>query len=506
MKSNINRNLWQTFVAILGLALSNNNFALSAVTTNTIHGTAPYFTSDGGKTKITSAEALLGIKLSDGRQYVAPGTNSGLYSDAIIDESSAESPIELSLKMATFADIQTFIPISSYPSVELNSLINEPYNYWGDDDGDNNAIATGNLTVQWQDANNNDITAEIRSNPHKSLTTCDSATPYKLTITTSKGKLSTEYGVPKTSTFNESSHSYYITPNAEAGFTCYAQPNLFYDNSIFGDDSYDLDGPNWVAKKGYKIRNANTISDNFPTTGSNGLYFYLLLAGISPEQAIAVNGSTITAESGSGVTLSLISEPTPDWGWSSDIGKEPALKIVLNGPNENSSDTHFTPSVFKLYSDSNHSHLLYSFKIERWYINAKEYFNEYSLAEKFCQNLGNGYRVPNVEDYTNANEQDNGMDNQLWSGGVPGRKSDYYAQRRLSYKNGSNWVGGLFNEWGVTVKDQYGIGYNNTDWLETSYFTIQTKIRDHGDEHLGVGSSGGFISSGYVNAIACVTP
>jgi hypothetical protein len=504
LKLNFKWYVLQIFIALLSLSLSGNTIALSAVTVKTIQGSAPYLTMDGGVTKIISEEGLLGIKLPDGRQYIAPGINAELYPDAIVDNSSGTTPIELSLETNTFASIQTLVPISSYPSIELNRLIREPYNYWFDIDGDRNPSATGNLIVQWKDANNKDITAEISSNPNKVLTACGSATPYQLTITSTYGELSTQYGVPQTTTFNEGSHTYYLTPNTNAGFACYAQPNLNYDNSSYGDES-DIDGLNWVQKKGYKVTNINAVSENFPTTGSDGLYFYLLLAGISPEQAIMANGTTVTAESGSGVTLSLTSAQTPSWTGFPDEGGELALKILLKGPNKDSDDTRFTPSVFKLYSDSSHTHLLYSFKIERWYIGGL-YIDSYDEAEKFCQNLGGGYRIPGIEDYTNSSlSLSSSSDGEMWTGGIPGRESPYY-QRRLSYKSNNGWIGGIFNEWG-----EVGYGYKNSDWFSGNYFAHQYVMIDNGDgdglkpSYFGVGSMGR-ISLGYVNAVACVAP
>ncbi|NUF49698.1 hypothetical protein [Gilliamella sp. ESL0250] len=451
----------RTSTALLGLMVSTKAIALSATTTNIIQGSAPYLSMDGGVTKAMSDEGLLGIKFPDGSLYIAPGANTDLYPNAKIDNSSFNTPITLPSEAKTFADIQTLVPLvgnSHYPRIELNNLIAEPYNYWGDTDGDGNASATGSLTVAWKNADNKDITAEIKANPNKLLTACD--VPYQLTITATKGSLSTEYGVPQTSTFNDISHTYYLGAKTDKPAACYAYPNSRYD----GRFDKRMDGPNWVAFAGFKVNDVDKLSDNFPTTGADNLHFFLLLSGITAEQIIAANGATVSAESGHGVTLSLSADEV-NWSGTSLSDEDSArwnarpielrsgLKIKLKGPTLDSKDKRFSPSVFKLYADSSHTKLLYSFKIERWYINNPPTMKEngnvdynpmtYEQAIQFCQGLGSHYRLPDINDYTNNNDSWLG-----WTGGLPELGDFFGYQRRLSFKRGNRWIGGLFNEWG----------------------------------------------------------
>jgi hypothetical protein len=449
----------RTSTVLLGLMVSTKAIALSATTTNIIQGSAPYLSMDGGVTKAMSEEGLIGIKFPDGSVYIAPGANTDLYPDAKVDNSSFNTPIILPSEAKTFADIQTLVPLagnSHYPRIDLNNLISEPYNYWGDADGDGNASATGRLKAKWLDADNKDITAEIKANPNRLLNGCD--VPYQLTMTATNGTLSTEYGVPKTSTFNEISHTYYLGVKADKPSACYAYPNSRFDSRF----SEVMGGPNWVELAGFKVNDADKPSDNFPTTGTNGLHFFLLLSGITPEQIIAANGATVSAESGHGVTLSLSADEV-NWNeWYNEKDRERwntrpielrrGLKIKLKGPTIESKDKRFLPSAFKLYADSSHTHLLYSFKIERWYINNPLNYGEngevvynsmtHEQAIQFCQGLGSHYRLPDVNDYTNGDQSWLG-----WSGGLPDRETSLY-QRRLSFKLGNRWVGGLFNEWG----------------------------------------------------------
>lgn len=416
-------------VSLLDVMIENHAIALSAITTEKIQGSGPYFTLDGGRTKVTNSQGLLGITLSDGRHYVVSGNPSGVYPNSIENTSSVENPIVLPDGITTFTSIKTLVPLvsdgnNSYPNVSLNNLANS-YGYWGDDDGDKNVQATGSLTVAWQDKNGIDITSQIKNNKIQTLDPCDA--PYKLIVKATAGQLSTQYGIPNITSFNEETTSYYITPKIDSPYVCYAQPNIINSR---GDST-------WINNKGFKVTSISNIANNFPSTGSNGLHFYLLLAGITPEQVIAANGATISAESGgSTVNLSLTAEQKSTFLSRPQV----ALKVLLNGPNKASSNTKFAPSVFKLYADSAHNQLLYSFKIERWYVIKPGFAGGYDNAKVFCNNLGNGYRIPGVEDYTNAEGSSN------WKGGAPGA-GNYY-RRQMSYKNGNKWVGGLLNEWG----------------------------------------------------------
>ena len=94
---------------------------MTASTTNFIHGNAPYLTFDGGQTRVTDMNNLLGISLSDGRTY-SPNNN------------SATNPIVLPDINETLINVNMLVPTNAN-SIALNTLIGAPYNYWRDDDG-----------------------------------------------------------------------------------------------------------------------------------------------------------------------------------------------------------------------------------------------------------------------------------------------------------------------------------------------------------------------------------
>lgn len=479
------------FAPLLLLLYSLSSQALSAQTSNVIQGTLPYLTFDEGATKVRSVEGLLSIKLLN-NSYIPPGINSALYPNAIVDTSSINNPIEMPNTINTFADIRTIVPVVRYPEISLTDLVNLPYEYGRDDDGDSRISATGNLTIKWQDNSGKDITGDIKANPNMELDFCNA--PYQVTLSAAGGNLSTQYGIPKISYFDNSTHTYYINPNRDKAKVCFAQPSLHAQQ---GDEQKEY----WVRKKGFKVQPFNNPTNNFPTTGSNKMFFYLLLAGVTPEQVIAANGSTIWG-TGEGVTLQLSVATTHGWGSISYPERERVLKVELNGPTRHSANKKFSPSEFKLYSDTVGGHLIYNFKIERWFIPRPGEANGYRNAQNFCNSLGYGYRLPGVEDYTNANRSEIG-----WNSGIAGRDTNMY-RRALSYRDGNRWVGGFLNEWGVLSNTD--TGYPGSDWDIYDYWAYQMR---NWDEWYCVGSAGGNInvtaSSSHLyntSRVACVSP
>ena len=184
-------------VLLISLLLTTyRSQALTAKTSNIIHGNAPYLTFDGGLTSVTSSEGFLWITLSNGVKFTPASNNSSI------------KPIKLPNSGQSFADIGMLVPTDSN-SIALNSLIGSPNNYWGDNDGDgqgfNGIAATGNLSLSIVDKNDNAVAR------NEVLTICDA--PYKVTLMSTDGTLRTRYGVPNSSSFSASSTTYYVNPN-----------------------------------------------------------------------------------------------------------------------------------------------------------------------------------------------------------------------------------------------------------------------------------------------------
>lgn len=544
----------QHLFEIIGLfiVMMNSAYSESASTINFIHGSRPYLTYDGGRTKIDSTEALLGIGLSN-----------GTFINAAEDSSSIFNPIELPNINDTIANIQTIVPLSTagnsnYPVINMSDLLRPPYNYFGDDDGDGYAIENGNVTatatgrirLKWEirdpsvsnlNSSNafKDITSMIKNDPNISFSPCDG--PYRLTISADNGELETLYGEPNRSSFTASSHTYYINPNRAQAKVCYIQPNLvsdntsqtgYYTNGSLWDNPYFENGKyRGYPSKGYKVVNAHNsgnyngswsvTQNNFPTTGSHGLFFYLLLGGITPENVLYANGNLVSAVEGGNVHLSLSVSQTQQWHHTLSGMKpygmiEPALKVTLIGPRFNSGDKSFRPLTFRLYADSSKSKLLYEFKLMRWYIvqpgvtygsgyptrwTKYQALSYQSEAKNYCSGLGNGYRLADVNDFTNNNYWDTSdypWIDIIWGGGIPDRPTNSYL-RQISYQDGGRWIGGINNEWGCLSNGYSNArcqGYPGSDWDNDSYWSasIGTYEYPYNGEPLVVNNIVGVIS------------
>lgn len=533
------------FVAItLSLTINVNDVnAFSSSSVKSIHGHLPYLTFDNGITKINDTDSLLGITLSD-NTIIRPSK----------DVSSEDNPIILPNTADTFENIQTIVPLANkgnnnYPNVNLNTLIDEPYNYFIDEDGDSGAKVTGNISIKWKNYQSSpiypykieerDITDLVKNNPKMKLNPCNGI--YKLIINTTNGYIKTKYGLPNYSEFSDGNHTYYIKPNAEQAFVCYAQPNIVY-HSGFEPGFYD--GTTWTNYQGYRVfspSNSGNYSgqssitkNNFPSTGADGLYFYLTLAGIIPEKVVEINGNIIRSDENSNISLVLNAGKTSYWSASKwragskntkgkfvgthwNKGIEPAVKVTLNGPKFDSTNKDFKPVTFKIYADKAKSQLLYEFRLMRWYIVQPEVEYENQMAAiNYCQKLGVNYRLPDVNDFTNANETNVG-----WSNGFPGQGDK--SARQLSYQDNARWIGGLFNEWGclangasIIGKDKYtnGLcsGYPSTNWDSYYYWTKSTALNsnDYGKGLLVFSGYGRPVlydaSPNYIRRVACVTP
>ncbi|OCG08976.1 hypothetical protein A9G13_02660 [Gilliamella sp. wkB178] len=405
--------------------------ALSATTAQVIHGTEPYLTFDNGVTKVTTTEGLLGITISD-------GTTQTTYTPD--NTSTAANPIVLPVANQRFTDIGMLVPTTT-DSITLNALIGAPYNYWGDDDGDgqgtNGVTATGNLSVSITDKDNQAVSRSA------TLDLCKA--PYKVELTSTAGSLTTQYGLPNSSSFSGGTATYYISPKAPPKI-CYARPSLqFGSNNEPGGGflGWNFAGPAtiWSPTKGFLVQSTESsgYSRNFPTTGANKLYFDLDIGG--------VNGSALTwpTVSQGGITATMT--PSPD--------NANNIRVTLTGPAATASQqssatpgsiaTPTLPQTFVLIGkdSSNNEVLKYGFKLQHWFVNRGEKYANYANTSSWCSSLGGGYRLPQVKDLTNAvctsQAIADGWRCQGAVGATPSSTVNYY-QRNIG--------AGLFTEWG----------------------------------------------------------
>ncbi|MDF7667089.1 hypothetical protein PT273_04415 [Orbaceae bacterium ESL0727] len=179
------------------------NAALSTHTTQNIQGTPPYFTTDGGQTKITQPEGLLTINVA-GQTYDKNNT------------SSPAKPIILPQSDTTLENIKMLLPFikdtngNAISAINFNDLLKAPYAYWGDDEGDgqgeNGITATGKLTVKAVGTGQYGRQREV--NRAQPLDICDG--PFKVDISNEAILLKTQYGLPNTASYPAMTSSYYV--------------------------------------------------------------------------------------------------------------------------------------------------------------------------------------------------------------------------------------------------------------------------------------------------------
>ena len=428
-------------------SISFANYALTTKTTNIIYGSAPYLTFDGGRTRVTNTEALLGISLSDGRRFT-PTTNN-----------SSDNPIVLPVIGQSFNDIGMLIPTDT-DSIALSSLIGTPYNYWGDDDGDGQGIdgitATGSLNLSIVDNFNHPVAR------NEVLTICKA--PYKLTLSNDGGRLTTRYGVPNESRFTAGNATYYINPKPSP-VICFARPDL--------GDRYTRQGLSadiWNPDKGFLTQSVTPSSYglNFPTTGANKLYFYLDIGGSNQALSwapVSHGGitATMTDSTSTSVRVTLTGPFAREWE------QEPAH-------NRDKIDKPSLPQVFELVGRDSRGNAVvkYGFELKQWFVYSGRLSDRVWMSV-WCEQIG--YRLAKVKDLTNASCRGVGAYSNYCHSATPSSPDDYY-RRHIG--------AGFFTEWGrMNRYANTGFRYN---YITNDYYAQNRLYKGH----FGVYADGAF--------------
>ncbi|MWN05726.1 hypothetical protein GQ598_05255 [Gilliamella sp. Pas-s95] len=427
------------FALLFLLSYSQGSVALTAQTSRAIEGSAPYLTFDGGRTKVTDTDSLLYIRLQDGTRYT-PSTN----------PSSSRNPIRLPYAGSILHDIGMLVPSSVSQSngaytVSLSDLVTR-YNYWRDDDGDgqgaNGVTATGDISVSFRDKDGNTVSRIDR------LSKCRA--PYKVTLRSTGGSLTTQYGVPRSSSFSGATVDYYINPYEDTGvcyFVKFARPDLEYGNG-------DYAGPSriWNPNKGFftQSNNPSYYYANFPTTGADGLYFYLLIDGANASQFTwsVVTDGDITA--------------TVDGRGKVTLHGPRASSAQINSDSPNPLDVPDLPQRFELVGrDSSGNEVRYGFVLKQWFVNRGNKRGTQPNHSSWCRGLG--YRLPQIKDLVKFGCT--GLD------GLPCSDTSNHYMRIIDY--------GFFGEWGRIYN------YADAGFVNHNHWTSDAS-----------GSNGFYVSSG----------
>ena len=403
--------IFLTLLPIISLSFSFNSQALTAYTTNVIHGNGPYLTFDGGQTRAIDLDELMKISFSDGTT-LTPASNNSNSSDAILLPVAGQS----------FADIDMLVP-TNVNAIPLSTLIGTPYNYWDDDDGDGDFTVTGQLHLSILDKFDRPVT---RNNVP---TICKA--PYRVILRTDDVILSTRYGVPKSTSFTASTVTYYIKPQPTADI-CSARPLLEYNGERAGPFSM------WDTGLGFLVQSSEPSSYglNFPTTGADGLYFDLVLGSIDKKLTWkSISNGTIKA------TMDYLDESDPS-----------IVRVTLKGPvatkkqwdsvnpnkvaGEKKVIVPLLPQTFELVgkdSDNDDIVLKYGFVLKQWFVNRGDKDRVVAAQSSWCINLG--YRLPRLRELTNASAC-----SEIYCPSVVYPSNSYHYSRRIG--------AGFFAEWG----------------------------------------------------------
>ncbi|OTQ34291.1 hypothetical protein [Gilliamella apis] len=455
-------------------SISFSNYALTTKTTNIIYGSAPYLTFDGGRTRVTNTEALLGISLSDGRKFT-PTTNNSSY-----------NPIVLPVAGQSFNDIGMLVPRNT-DSIALSSLIGTPYNYWGDDDGDGQGIdgvtATGSLNLLIEDKDG------YRVARNEVLNICKA--PYKLMLSNDGGTLKTRYGVPNESRFTAGYATYYINPKASP-VICFARPNRIEPgfNGI------------WVRGNGFLPQSFTPSSYglNFPTTGANNLYFDLLIAGTNQALSWA-------PVSHGGITATMTDSPDY-WGWVRVTLTGPAVTDPNQWQSENPGRIArpSLPQTFELVGRDSRGNAVvkYGFVLKQWFVNRGDRNRyTYSSTESWCNKIG-GYRLPKVKDLTNAScRESSSFICGYRDTNIKAVLNALTATPSSSYNNVVRYIGaGFFTEWGnmlsyIGANFVGQLAYTNGEYLTSDRSIFNNPI--YNNQFFAIsGNDGSVYSTSYI--------
>lgn len=396
--------------------------ALTAVTANTIHGTAPYLKINN--TNLINLEQLLGFEMP--KRDGSGGTE-------FIDATMAKTPILIPPSGMTFNQVVALVEADNIPHDIAKSKIS-------DADGDaanlTNASVSGSVTVTWR---NNGVVmsnAELGDNPLKNP--CDNN--YTLTISADSVEVKTKYGVPNSKTYGtHAGITYTIVPDTAV---CYVRPNQMDTRENRGwlnvakrawqegsgmpdkDNGGGYIEADFDPEHGFKPNIMLDIDKRFPTTGFPGAQFGIVMSGLQSDwkfEVVSSDKDNVTVSNKSGTEGQVTLGPAKPSG---DIKITATHKKLLNV----SRDYVFNPTI------------------NGWFVPQENALN-WSEAKSKCKDLDN---IATREELSNSPR------NKAFTSWNP--VVNYYTRA----------IGkGVFSEWGWS--DQ--TSYPESKWAYSWYWT-----------------------------------
>jgi hypothetical protein len=365
------------------IIIGSSHAMLTANSNHFITGNAPYITFSYDDSEAKNMDDLIWIKQND-TKYDTQSTDN--YSNPIVLSSITKA------KQITTA-------FSDGKSVA--DIVRENH-YWIDKDGDILQKVNGGqvtITVKNQDTGRVIDMNDIFNPCHV----------YQFKLAISDTSITTSHGIPQTSRiYPGSSRNFYVQSTQPA--VCSVLPG---DLKRGGEVTND----HWSKSNGFKVIDINNPSVNFPTLGARGLFFYL-----NVPRGIIKDITYIKEPANSGIDIAM-----RDYS--------PKLKeIKLIGPGFGADPAYAATAVattFKFYAKNQ---LIYSFKINRWYIAAKDKTRTFVESKDFCQSLSTHnsiYRMLTSAEFdlkmTNPNQRliNNNFYNEWGNSGTYSKSSDF---------------------------------------------------------------------------------
>ncbi|MWN89430.1 hypothetical protein GQ597_01690 [Gilliamella sp. Pra-s65] len=455
-------------VCFLGFS-SAESFALSAITAKVIQGSSPRFMSEMENNIESNKEfKYFGISY-DGRSYF--------------------STAELNNVLGT-----TSIASKTPADLNLSAVIGQPNgNEVFDIDGDGDIILSADsanpLTLAWyyEDANNN----EVKLTPAQTSTVFSallSSGIYPYIKISGPVTLNTRYGIPDFQSYPDNNiaiskipyRNFNIAIDGEA--IKYASPNMYLsdheysyrDKTIFDYTPTTLNG--FVAQNDYL--------HNFPSTGANNLYFYLVTDGIDNSLNTTnwiVKTSNIDDNSPSAITATVTKSIAPGIAGFKAYNNKNMVLVTLKGPDSSAKTrTQATAPTANLPVDieltvttKQKVKLSYKFRINKWFVNRGNITGTLSKQQEWCDNLGD-YKLAEARDLSNA---------RLLNFVESGRNTFNFYKRSVGE--------GFLSEWGALSHYSGAKFYNATyAWSNT---VVPSNIPSNGDNFIYVNMNDGVL-------------